>query len=133
MTALIQNIEKNCFGKDLRKKLFELKSKSSNSAEIDAFINLFRQTLNDNFDVDSNELLDDFSSIEQIQNIEITGRWYEYLSHRFPNQKREYLKKTVLQYIEIFSNTECNDYLIHALKLVKTAKGLFKNEISNIY
>lgn len=133
MTALIENIEKNCFGQDLRQKLFELKSKNSNSVEIDAFINLFRQTLNDNFDVESNELLDDFSSIEQVQNIEITGRWYEYLSRRFPKQKREYLKKAVLQYIEIFSNTECNDYLIHALKLVKTAKGLFKNEISNIY
>ena len=133
MTALIENIENNCFGTDLRKKLFELKTKDSNSTEIDVFINLFHQTLNDNFEIENIELLDDFSSIEQIQNIEIRGRLYEYLSLRFPKQKREYLSKAVFHYLEIFTLTDNNDYLIHSLKLVKTAKGLFKDEITNIY
>ena len=103
MTALIENIENNCFGTDLRKKLFELKTKDSNSTEIDVFINLFHQTLNDNFEIENNELLDDFSSIEQIQNIEIRGRLYEYLSLRFPKQKLEYLRKAVFYYLEIFT------------------------------
>lgn len=133
MTAFIENIENNCFGTDLRKRLFELKTKDSNSPEIDAFINLFRQTLNDNLEIENIELLDDFSSIEQIQNIEICGRWYEYLSHRFPKLKREYLRKAVFHYLEIFTFNKNNDYLIHSLKLLKTAKGLFKDEIINIY
>lgn len=133
MTVLVEKIEKNCFGADLRKRLFELKAESSNSPKIDSFINLFSQTLNDNFEVENNELLNDFSSIEQIQNIEISGRWSEYISHKFPKQKRKYLPKAVSHYLEIFKLTKNNDYLIHSLKLVKIAKGLFKDEISNIY
>jgi len=133
MTALIENIENNCFGTDLRKKLFELKTIDSNSPEIDAFISLFRQTLNDNFEIENNELLDDFSSIEHVLNVEISGRWHEYLSQRFAKQKSEHLRKAVFHYLDIFTLTKDNDYLIHSLKLVKTAKGLFNDEIASIY
>ena len=133
MTELIENIENNCFGTDLRMRLFELKAKVSNSPEIDVFINLFRQTLTDNCKIENNELLDDFSSIEQIQNVEISGRWHEYLSQRFPKQKREHLRKAVFHYFKIFSLTRNYDYLIHSLKLVNTVKGFFEDEIPNIY
>ncbi|WP_430426071.1 hypothetical protein [Maribacter litoralis] len=133
MTPLIENIENNYFGTDLRKRLFELKSEDSNSPEIDMVINLFRQTLTNDLEIESNELLDNFSSIELIKNIEIRGRWHEYLSQRFPKQKREHLRKSVFYYLEIFTSTKNNDYLIHSLRLVKTTKGLFKDEINSIY
>ncbi|SDS50094.1 hypothetical protein SAMN05192545_1512 [Maribacter dokdonensis] len=133
MTPLIENIENNYFGTDLRKRLFELKSEDSNSPEIDMVINLFRQTLTNDLEIESNELLDNFSSIELIKNIEIRGRWHEYLSQRFTKQKREHLRKSVFYYLEIFTSTKNNDYLIHSLRLVKTAKGLFKDEINSIY
>lgn len=133
MREIIQNIENDCFGTDLRKKLFELKTKDSNSAEIDAFINLFRQTLSDNSEIENIEILDDFTSIEKIKNIEIRGRWHEYLFQRYPKLKREHLRKAVFSYLDIFEITKNDDYLIYSLKLVKTVKALFKNEITSIY
>lgn len=133
MTAVIENIENNCFGSNLRKTLFDLKVKNSDKPEIDVFINLFRQTLNDKIEIEQNELLDCFTSIEQIKNIELRGRWHEYISNRFPKEKREHLKKAVFHYLEIFTITKKNDYLIHSLRLVKIAKGLFKDDFKLIY
>ena len=133
MIKSIINIENNCFGEDLRNKFFELKTKDFNSPEINALIYLFNQTLNDKVITEGNEFLDNFSAIEEIQNIEINGRWYEYLSKRFSNKKPDYLRKAVFYYLDIFKITKDNDYVIHSLKLVKTAKGLFKDEIKDIY
>jgi len=133
MTEVIENIENNCFGTKLRKTLFELKAKHSDNYEIDVFIKLFRQTLNNNQEIEQNDLLDNFSSIEQIKNLELRGRWREYLSNRFAKEKKEHLKKAVFYYLNIFTLTKNNDYLIHSLRLVKTAKGLFKDELGSIY
>ncbi len=59
MKSTIIEIKNNSFANSLRNRLFELRAKNSNSSEIDAFINLFQQTLKADFNVESNKFLDD--------------------------------------------------------------------------
>jgi len=133
MTAIIENIENNCFGTNLRKTLFELKVSHSDKPEIEVFINLCNQTLKNNIKIEEDELLDNFSSIERIKNIELRARWREYLYIRFPKEKKEHLKEAVSNYLEVFALTKEPKYLIHSLRLVKTAKALFKGDFERIY
>lgn len=134
MRRTVKNIEDNCYGNDLRKLLFELKAKHSDIIGINSFINLFSITLTTNYrEIIADEYLDDFEGIEDFKNKELRARWGEYLSIRFKKEKKAHLRKAVFQYLDIYSFNEDLDYLIHSLRLIKTAKGLFKEELESIY
>ncbi|GAB1858686.1 hypothetical protein MHTCC0001_35260 [Flavobacteriaceae bacterium MHTCC 0001] len=133
MTTLIHSIDNDCFGSALNQKLFEIRFNNQTDNGVNSFIKLFKQTLNENSEIKNDDFLNDYSWIDDILNIEIKARWREYLSLKFPKQKKEHLRKSVSLYLEVFSLTKNIDYLIHPLRLVKKVKGLFKENIPDFY
>lgn len=131
----IENIEDYYYGSALTKMLYKQKNDYPDSTTI---INLFIELCSTNIkNFISNslqeEILDNFSTISDIKNKEISARWREYLSIRFAKDKKEHLPKAVFLYLEIFIYNNDPDYLLNALKLVKSAKALFNSEKENIY
>ncbi|MEN2412153.1 hypothetical protein [Flavobacterium mesophilum] len=120
-------IEDNIFGSQLRQLLYKLKSDFPDSAEIDVFIQLCSKNSNLlNQGVVSNQFLDDPAPLFEIKNKEITARWREYLSNKSPKNKKEHFPEAVFSYLKIFNFNNDYYYLVHSLKLIRSAKALFK-------
>lgn len=134
MIQKVENIEDNYYGNDLRKLLLGLKAKYPDTIEINSFLNLCRGIISTNFiETIDDTFLNNFENIDYFRNKEIRARWREYLSIKFKNEKKEHLRKAVILYLEIYSFNNNYSYLIHALRLVKKAKGLFEKELERLY
>ena len=102
----IQNIEDKYYGSSLKQLLYKLKADHPDSSEIDAFIQLCSKNINNyTSQTASNKLLDNLSNLIHIKNKEISARWNEYLSFKFPKNKKEHLPIAVFLYLDIFSFT----------------------------
>lgn len=131
----IESIEDNYYGSSLKQLLYKLKSDDPDSNEIDIFIHLCSKNINDYVPLtSSNKTLDDYPLLTDIKNKEISARWNEYLSFKFPKKKKDHLPIAVFRYLDIFRCNKDPYYLLHALKLVRATKALFDdNEHQNIY
>lgn len=127
----ISKIEDNIFGSQLIQALYKLQADFPDSHEIDVFIQLCTKKINGSV---SNEYLDNPTALSEIKNKEISARWREYLSNKLPKCKKEHFPKAVFTYLAIFNFNDDHYYLIHSLKLVRSAKALFSEDFrENIY
>lgn len=131
----IENIEDNYYGSSLKQLLYKLKSHHPDSNNIDVFIQLCSVNINNYFPLTaSNEIPDDYSLLADIKNKEIIARWNEYLSFKFPKKKKDHLPIAVSHYLDIFRYSNDPYYLLHALKLVRATRALFKDKnLQDIY
>ncbi|SDF12669.1 hypothetical protein SAMN05421636_11248 [Pricia antarctica] len=133
MDKHLQHIDDTCSGTELRNILYRLKLKHPDSDEIRMTFKLCSCSLNDLQSVELDALLDDAQDMHQYPNKEIIARWSEYLSYRIRDGKKIHLRKAVLLYIDLFIVNQNEEFLIHALGLVKQAKDLFSKDIGEIY
>ncbi|MBN2893425.1 MAG: hypothetical protein JXL97_16245 [Bacteroidales bacterium] len=131
---MILDIKPNLYGFQLKLHLAELKRESSMSKLVNELENLCRIQL-DEFGKEKikfEEILD-FPDIEKLKNKEIIARWYEYLFRNRTIDKKLYLQKSVSLYIDIYEETQKPEYFIHSLSLIKTARGIFREKMTDIY
>jgi len=133
MIVSIKHIKKDIFGSELKFHLRELILDNESS---DLFEDLFQLCLLP-FEEITNEKefneLKDVTCIDGCNNIEVIARWKEYLFKIGDKEKKQHLLDSVNLYLEIYKKQTSYKYLIHALSLVRIAKGIFKNDIDCLY
>ncbi|MEJ7684607.1 MAG: hypothetical protein WKG06_43515 [Segetibacter sp.] len=67
------------------------------------------------------------------ENKEIVARWCDYIQELDKVKRPTYIKQCYANYLEIYKATGNHEYLIRRLQLIRKAKGLFTNDLEEIY
>ncbi len=133
MTISLQHIDKDLFGSKLRFHIAELKRDNTHSDLFEEIYQLCCLPLEEiTKDIEFSELINS-QHLKECNNIEVVARWKEYLFKYGDKDKKQHLIDSVNLFLDIFKKQSNHKYLIHALSLVRLAKGIFKNGIDSIY
>lgn len=78
-------------------------------------------------------LLEDVSLIYTVENKEVLARWYDVLLTINKKNVKVYIKSVQEAYSLIYSINNKIDYLVRAIALVKYAKSIFKDRLTEIF
>jgi len=138
----LQTIPQNIFGFDLRQHLWQLKY--SEDVDLKTVNFLDRLMAIDISDFDPKILktifvpqyqsfLTDDTWIESIDNEEIITRGLDLIVTLNKKQLNQHIKRIRENYTQVYKNTKNIDYLVRALKQVKYATSIFRDELDEIF
>lgn len=131
---IIKNTSIKLYSNKLRSHLLRLQTMHPDSLEILALTSLCSEQISQ-FDPKSldQQLISQFENeLSATQNSEIKARWNEISCLIHPSKKRELLPEAVQLYLGIYKELSEIEYLIHALKIIRSAKALFKDCLETI-
>ncbi|MDE5492235.1 DUF4209 domain-containing protein [Elizabethkingia meningoseptica] len=132
MTALINELLKDKYSKELRYELSKISRSEPKDIEIENLYKLVDCKLTDDaFKTLVKEANYSFPEL-QIENIEILARINDVKFILGDADKLNCIKKSVANYIEIYEKTDDLKYMIRALELVRKVKSVFKQDIPQL-